>query len=213
MPVFARRPDLLRGFRRGDRTALETVYRDCLPDVTAVVTHMCGSREGDSATRVGPRRLPIADCVQEVFFRAFSPQARAAFDERRAYRPYLQAIARHVVIDEVRRQRREVPTEWTDLEMLAQAPREGMDEALSVSFGAVVRRFVQELEPDMRALHDARYARGLSQQQAAAELGLSRQRVRTLEANLHADLRRTLARGRRPARPALIPQTSFAVSC
>jgi len=198
MPIFAQHPDLLLRFRAGDRDALETVYRLCLPDVTAAIVQMCGlPTRREARRRSGTRPIQPADCIQEVFVRAFTPRARAAFDGQRAYGPYMLTIARNVVIDEFRRQRREILMAASDLEMLLlQMPEEAPDEGLALPYGTVVRRFVTALDPGMRALLDARYARGLSQERAAAELGLSRQRVRTLETNLHKRLRQRIGGGR-----------------
>jgi RNA polymerase sigma factor (sigma-70 family) len=197
MPVFAGRPDLYRRFREGDRAALETVYRACVAQVTAAVKQTCRWQAGPGQSSRGcPHWCQVADWVQEVFARAFAPRARAAFDGERAYGPYLAAIARNVVLDNLRHRGREIPTDWLDLEQLAPAHEDEADASFMDVLAGHVRRYVHDLEPRMRAVHEARYARGLSQQEAASELGLTRQRVRTLEAHLHAGLRRTLARDR-----------------
>jgi DNA-directed RNA polymerase specialized sigma24 family protein len=54
------------------------------------------------------RATVIADLVQEVFVRAFSTDARHAYDGRREYGHYLAAIARNCFIDLLRARRREI---------------------------------------------------------------------------------------------------------
>ena len=57
---------------------------------------------------------------------------------------------------------------------------------------SVVDRHVASLAGDERRIHDALYVRGLSQREAAAQLGIGRQVIRTVEAHLRAELRREL---------------------
>jgi DNA-directed RNA polymerase specialized sigma24 family protein len=63
---------------------------------------------------------------------------------------------------------------------------------------AVVERFLRELAPELKAVHEKRYTLGLSQAEAAAALGITRQRLRTAEARLRDGLARALRGSGRP---------------
>jgi RNA polymerase sigma factor (sigma-70 family) len=187
-----RDPDDVRRFREGDRVVLEEVYRVYLRPVTSVV---------QSGLRASRRSRPIVDLVtmdlvQEVFLRAFAPAARRSFDGIRAYGPYIYTVARHVVIDWARRDGREIATDWSQVEALA-------DEEIGDRFDgnegdpyvhSIVSRYCESLEPALRAVLEVRYRRQLSQNEGARALGLSRQELRTLETRLRTGLRRALKR-------------------
>jgi RNA polymerase sigma factor (sigma-70 family) len=197
MSIFRDRPDLLPPFREGERLALDLVYRVYVCRVTATVEQALRWR----VKRVGVTRAQIADCVQEVFARAFSARARAAFDGQREFGPYLGALAHNVAVDWRRRHHREIVTDWSEIERLLHATNPCLEEEpLTAGLGPVIAGYLSSLPAPLRALHEARYEDGLSQQQAASRLGLSRQNVRTLEARLHAGLRRRI--GRTPPQPA-----------
>jgi RNA polymerase sigma factor (sigma-70 family) len=134
--------------------------------------------------------------------RAFAPTARAGFDGQRDFAPYLFAIARNTMIAWARRAGREVPTDWPELETLANAIGD-LDDAgdSDPKVRAVVASYVEELEPRLKAVHEARYLRGLSQEEGAAALGISRQALRTLEQRLRTGLRRALRHNELGVRP------------
>ncbi len=51
-----------------------------------------------------------------------------------------------------------------------------------------VRDYLAGLTPELRGVHEQRYVKGVSQEEAARALGLSRQQVRTLEERLRDGL-------------------------
>jgi RNA polymerase sigma factor (sigma-70 family) len=191
--LFPARDDLQR-FRDGDRSALELVYRAYREKITAIVrqrVRLYGcTRPGGSSPEV------IGDLVQDIFVRAFAPRARRAFDGVRDYGPYLFALARNVLVDWARCKGREVPTDGPVMETLANARAEtAVDEqSQDPRLDAVVASCLEGLDPTLRAVHERRYRQGLSQQQAAQALGVSRQSLRTLESRLRDGLRRALQR-------------------
>lgn len=192
-PPFRGPDDVLRRFRAGDHLVLESVYRRYVSAVTTVV------RGGLRATWQARRHrvdLATADLVQEVFLRAFAPAARRAFDGVREYGPYLYTVARNVVIDWARREGREVPTDWMEMVVLADAepPTETSEVRQDPHLRAAMARYLDELDPKLRAVLDLRYHRGLSQLEGARALGVSRQSLRTMESRLHGGLRRALGR-------------------
>jgi RNA polymerase sigma-70 factor (ECF subfamily) len=188
--------DLLRGFRRGDRAALERVYRDHFDEVESLV------RRGlASFNKLSPANLE--DVVQEVFIRAFSDMARAAYDGQRAYGPYVSTIARNVLHDWAKRSGREVPMSDVLEPLLdtdpggthaeaADAP--GPGSSIDGAHLAVVASYVKGLPDELRAVHHQRFVLAESQRRAAESLGMSRQRLRTLEHKLVKGLRRELRR-------------------
>jgi RNA polymerase sigma-70 factor (ECF subfamily) len=193
MPVFRDRAELLRRFRAGDPAALEEVYWAYVGKIDAIVRHgvvVPGGRVGGS----GGHRADLADLVQETFIRAFAPAARQAYDGLRDYGPYLFTVARHVVIDWGRRHGREIPTLDTDLEGLVETPGPSLPEESPAGELEIVRRYLEDLSPELRAVHQVRYEQGLSQREAADRLGVSRQQLRTLEDHLRTGLRRALKR-------------------
>jgi len=192
MTVFHGRLDLLQRFRNGERAALEIVYRTYVERVAAIVRHGLRSPTQDDRPRVC-RPEDMGDLVQEIFMRAFAPAARTGFDGLRDYGPYLFALARNVMIDWARRAGREVPTDWPEMEALAGAQGDSSADAeLDPAVRAVVDKYLQGLDAELRAVHEARYLRGLTQEQGAATLGISRQSLRTLEQRLRTGLRRAL---------------------
>src|SRR5262245_18566884 len=107
MSIFTENQQLLVAFREGKPAALEVVYRAHARSIQhrlALLARMRGAQELAQPSAV-------ADLMQEVFVRAFSSTARAAYDETRDYGPYLHAIASNCMLDALRRRGKEVPLE------------------------------------------------------------------------------------------------------
>jgi RNA polymerase sigma factor (sigma-70 family) len=201
MPIFRGKPDLLREFRAGDRAALELVYRAYVDKVTSVIRFGFKPRDGDcvvSGLRVNAAE--IADLVQEIFAKAFAGPARDAFDGLREYGPYLYAIARNVLADWRRRAGRELPTEATRLQQAGDEAWVPTEDELGPwadpATIALVSRYLDGLDEELRRVHRARFVTGLSQRDAAEQLGVGRQTLRTLEGRLREGLKRELERAR-----------------
>jgi RNA polymerase sigma factor (sigma-70 family) len=195
MTVFRGRPDLLQRFREGERTALEIVYRAYAAKVAAIVRYGLRAPSRHGQVRSFSRPEDLGDLVQETFMQAFAPAARAGFDGLRDYGPYLFGVARNVMIGWARRAGREVPTDWPEMEALANAKASNGDDdgaGADLKVRSVVERYLEGLEPELRAVHEVRFLRELSQEQGAAALGISRQSLRTLEQRLRTGLRRAL---------------------
>jgi RNA polymerase sigma-70 factor (ECF subfamily) len=194
-------PQLLERFRAGDEAALETVYWTCIDEVTRIADAVLRTCATGSARGTGEIAAALADVVQEVFVKAFAPDARQRFDASRPYRPYLAQITRNVAVDHWRQMRRYVPSDIEHLlDRLSLETQAGSADAGAWSDAetvALVNRFVASLDQESRRIHEALYVKGMSQRDAAAALGLGRQTIRTTEAKLRSGLRRELSRAGR----------------
>lgn len=183
-------------FRAGDAEALATIYRAHVDEVVRAVRAVLR----DCAAPTAPYDQlagDLADVVQEAFTKAFTPEARHRFDHQRAFRPYLLQIARNAAVDHWRARRRHVLVDGDRLaEHLIhdQEVSARDDDWAGADIVAVVERFVGSMSPQERRGYEALYVRGLSQREAAVELGVGRQVVRTIEGRLRAGLERALAR-------------------
>ena len=196
MSIFRGKAELLSRFRRGDRDALEEVYRAYVDKVSKVVRFGFRLPQG-GVPGLGWRADEVADIVQEVFARSFSDSARASYDGERDYAPYLYAVARNVLTDRARRAGRELPTAWTELARVREedlAANEDESAWADAATIAAVRAYIEGLDDSLKQLHDVRYVQGLSQREAADKLGISRQTLRTLECRLRDGLRQRLRR-------------------
>jgi RNA polymerase sigma factor (sigma-70 family) len=186
---------LIERFRAGEPAVLELVYRSCRADVTRLVragVHRA-SRSGWRAA-VGAAAEEVSDLVQEVFIRVLAPKARLGYRGAGPFQAYVASIARNVLRDWIRRKRREIPTRPETLERLRDRSAPGDDiERTDPSTAPALDAFLRGLPPQLRAIHDKRYAAGLSERQTAVALGVGRQTVRTLDRRLRAQLLETFA--------------------
>jgi RNA polymerase sigma factor (sigma-70 family) len=200
MPLFIDKPELLPRFRKGDRSALEEGYWAYVGAVSKIVRYGF-AHAGSSIPGASIEQGHYSDVLQEIFVKAFAPSARLGYDPSKRYGSYLFAIARHTLVDSFRRFGREIPT---DIDVVSsaiddRAPREEPPYA-DAATTAVVDAFLEGLSSELRGVHETRYVLGLSQHDAAAALGISRQSLRTLEARLRADLQDALHRTQRRLR-------------
>jgi RNA polymerase sigma-70 factor (ECF subfamily) len=180
MPFLRERPALLKAFREGDREAMEKVYWAYIGRVGRFVA-------------VHVRRSDVEDVVQDVFIRAFNAQARLSYDGLRDYGPWLVTIARNIVIDRARRDGREVLKEEISVDEPAEEPAEASSWA-DPAVMRVVDSYVAALPTPLREVHEYRYVRCLPQREAAAQLGITRQQLRTREDHLRQGLRVALGK-------------------
>jgi RNA polymerase sigma-70 factor (ECF subfamily) len=190
MPFFRENPELLRAFRAGRRDVLERLYWATIDRVEGIVRH--GFWVASARTHVrGVTASEVGDVVQEVFARAFRESARNAYDGLRDYTPYLSTITRNTVIDWARRRGASVERLVEDLgdpPADDPAPLAWADDAAM----QVVESYLAGLTEELRAVHEQRYVLGRSQNEAAAALGTTRQRLRTIEGRLRDGLDRAL---------------------
>lgn len=166
---------LLDGFRRGDRSALSTVFLAYCDDV---------------ARQVRAARVPehdVESVVQDVFLKAFIPAARQSYDGLRPYGAWLNTITRNVVIDRARKDRR------LDLRAPDDMPLQVSDDDPAATQEAselqgVVDEWRKGLDEDDARLFAARFEEARSLGQAAQALGWSEIRVRKRDTALRSGL-------------------------
>jgi RNA polymerase sigma-70 factor (ECF subfamily) len=210
VPIFTRGDGLLERFRRGEKAALDEVYRAYVDAVVRVVSRVLQRQGGVGAWGWRTVAADLPDLVQEVFARAFDPTTRQRFDGLRPYGPFLARIAHNVTIDYLRRMGRRVaaegeePLDQVTTPVALTATDDGFANPETIG---VVNRYLDRLTPELRQIHDVLYVRGMSQREAADALGLGRQSVRTLEAQLREGLRQELERAGHleSSEPAQVP--------
>jgi RNA polymerase sigma-70 factor, ECF subfamily len=183
---------LLAAFRRGDEVALRTVYETYSREVARFLSSGCGrafAAGGTSSRALAPLDLQAAH--QETFVRAFRPQTRMAYDGLRPFRAYLFAIARSTLINLLRAQGRIARSSMAledapDVEAIASEDVSPEEAALETERRTLVHAFLRSLSAHEQAFATRRFADGLSQDDTAHVLGLSRGEVRVRERKLKA---------------------------
>ncbi len=202
MTVFVGDHDLLRRFRAGDREALASVYWHYIGSVDALLRRSLAATGRAWDTGIC---ADVADLAQEIFVKAFSDKARHAYDAQRTYKPFLMSIARNALVDYLRGLSREARLDIVQIEGLSVLDDSQRAEPLlwtDPQLMSVVERYVASLAAPEGAVYLERYVHSRSQEDAANALGLSRQRIRTLENRLRVGLSREIARWRLSATPS-----------
>ena len=184
---------VLQGFRAGDTRALTEVYRQHAPEIARQLRFgFSFESAGRSHRFVGyGSGFELHDALHETFRRAFEPRARLAYDGLRPYGPYLKTIARNVVLRGFRGGRRRIVELDETSEPVADVDAGFASPEAAVGRAQVqqlVQSFMAELDASERQLLAVRFIDGKSQRDAADELGIGRQQVRSREAKLRKRL-------------------------
>jgi RNA polymerase sigma factor (sigma-70 family) len=203
----SREPDFLRntprlhaGFRRGDNAELTAVYTHYLPEIESLF------RNGIVIKSTGVRlRLRSAEdleeLINELFDRVFQRKHRLAYDVTRDFGPYLKVIARNLLADYWRRRGREVPFPDRDSSevigllggAIVIAPQVEAEHGwLEPKAKAIALQYSQGLVSPLREVFVALYVEGMTQEEAAAHLGISRKKLRKRRDRLREELRELL---------------------
>jgi RNA polymerase sigma factor (sigma-70 family) len=188
---------LLFAYRDGQAWAYETLYREYGELVQRFLRSgfTFVSRGRTCRYRGGATDIDVDSVVQETFARAFAVRTRQNYDGERPFRNYLFSIAKNLVLREYQRRERVLQgdnaEETTDilarrgLELgLTSAHQDPERSVADDELRAVTRAFIVELNEEERDFFSVRFAKGLTQQGAAAELGVTRARVKLLEKSL-----------------------------
>ncbi len=205
MTLLIERRELLERFRQGDRKALEEVYRHYVADVANFLQRGFTFNSRDRHFRFMGYTQPfdLDNALQETFTRAFKQSARLGYDGLNSFRNYLFAIARNLVIDEVRN--REVAmSPFIEAERGDAAPVHDGEEAapaqslssegshgtsaeqdfLKQELSKLYGSFVERLDERERMFFRARFEEQKTQVEAGQVCGLSHMQARTLEKKL-----------------------------
>jgi RNA polymerase sigma factor (sigma-70 family) len=207
---LAKNAALLEAFKRGEREAMDEVYRHYHPGLAAFL------RRGFSFQSSGrpyffkgikdPAELEAA--VQEVFRRLFEAKARASYNGSRPFSNWMLAIARNMAINQFRN--REVALSDSTRDGDERGHLAALDAAVTPEFSgllygesergqdarlesdelrALVARFLGGLPQLEQRLLLLRFADGKGQAETAGELASTRMKVRIAEARLRKRLR------------------------
>lgn len=196
---------LLDGFRRGDSDALTRVYDEYAPALAAFLARgFTFSSKGRLLQFRGYHQpFDLENALQETFARAFSERARLSYDGLSPYKSYLTAIARNLVLSELRRREiamsqlvqvrddgEEVTPSVADVDasapgIVAETPQPSAEhEFMRQELLKLYRAFIGELDDKERGFFDARFEQRKTQIEAGAAVGLSHMQARTLEKKL-----------------------------
>jgi len=207
---LAKDKKLLEAFRKGDRDAMDVVYRHYHRGVTAFLRNGFSFRSGTSYFFYRGIHDPkdLESAVQEVFKRAFEDRARHAYNGVTSFSNWILAIARNMVINQFRNREvalssyvspsdvrshgafldDEVTEEYSGL--IYGRPARAQDVQLEkAELKDLIDAFTAELSEDDRRLLVLRFAEGMGQEETARVLGSTRMRIRTAEARLRTRLR------------------------
>ena len=208
MSLLTEQRELLDRFKRGERRALEEVYRHYVPEVAAFLQRGFTFSSGGRTLRFVGYAQPfdLDNALQETFARAFKESARLGYDGLHPYKNYLLAIARNLVLDEVRN--REVAMspfidhldsggaaesgaregeEAAPAGTVSDGPSAGVSaehEYLRNELGKLYAAFVARLDERDRTFFRHRFEEQRTQVEAGRLGGLSHMQARTLEKKL-----------------------------
>ena len=173
---------------------MEIVFRHYAPQLSALVARGLSTRGG----RIRPASpFEVGAVVQEAFARAFTDKARGSYDGASDYLQYLAAIARNELLNQqrVREDLADAPaleahvsTEVNAGAALGTAPPSPEQVAEENELRALLDKFLAGREDRERDVYRVRFEQHLTQEDAAAVLGLTRIQVRRVEAKLRRDL-------------------------
>jgi RNA polymerase sigma factor (sigma-70 family) len=208
MSLLSERRELLDRFRRGERQALEEVYRHHVSDVAAFLSRGFTFQSRERTLRFVGYTQPfdLDNALQETFARAFKESARLGYDGLHSYKNYLLAIARNLVLDEFRNREVAMSPFIDQLDAggsveaaahegedaapaatVADAPSAGVSaeqELMRNELGRLYAGFVARLDERDRTFFRHRFEEQQTQVDAGARAGLSHMQARTLEKKL-----------------------------
>src|SRR3954469_7889863 len=158
LPWRAREDRLLLRARRGDREAFRALYRELYDPVAGFVGRRVRQRED------------AEDVISRTFERLLL--RLESFDEERgAALPFALAIARNLMLDDLRAQRPGVPLEGAAAQLVE--TRTPLAELLRDEEVRMARERLEMLAPEVRELLMLRYGDGLSTVEIGQLLGVS----------------------------------------
>ena len=173
---------------------MEAVFRHYAPQLSALLHRGLTTRTGRIRP---PSPFEVGSLVQEVFARAFAEKARASYDGQVDYLQYRAAIARNELINSRRTREDSADSSTLEAVLLAATDASAMVSTPPVSpevaaeereLSVLITAFLSTRDGRERDVYRARFEQALTQEEAAASLGLTRIQVRRVEARLRRDL-------------------------
>ena len=143
--------DLLQRFARAEPGAISELYREYGGSVFTVALSVLHDRDA------------AADAVQETFVKAH--KAASSFDPDRRFAPWIYAIARRTAIDMARKRRPQTELGDHDVPVFTEDIEQTWERF-------EVRRAVDQLPEEERSVVKLTHLDGLTQSEAAEQLGL-----------------------------------------
>jgi RNA polymerase sigma-70 factor, ECF subfamily len=191
MPYLPANRQLLDDFRAGNSAAIADVYKHYAPGLAQFLKNGFPFEFRGSAGRFRGFKSPLelSECVQEVFARALTQDARLAYDGINPYSAYLAGIGRNYVLNEFRRRRNAAEAlSGAQLDVLPQGviqPDLDFEESEAVR---LVGEFTASLTGPESNTYRVRFLEGKTQNEAAAALGITRIQLRRVERRIRKGL-------------------------
>jgi RNA polymerase sigma factor (sigma-70 family) len=199
---------LLAAYRAGETWAFEAIYRRYVESVRCFLRggfsfasqgRMCRFRGAGAG-------VDLDGIVQEVFARVFAPATRANYDGERPFKNYAFSIAKNLVLRELGRRERVSALDHTEAAEAAPSshrvasgllPEQHSPEKLTADaqLSAITGQFVASLTGVERDLFEQRFVVGATQEAAAETMGVTRARVKSVEADLRTRFMAVLHEG------------------
>ena len=207
---LAKNARLLAAFKRGERDAMEQVYKHYASGVRAFLRKGFTFRgaNGNFYFKGVQDDSDLDSAVQEVFRRAFEEKARSSYNGVNSFTNWVLAISRNMVINQFRNR------EIAFSEYISATDQRGyltvMDDEVTEEFSGLlyglptrrqdslfennelqglIGKFMAGLSDHDRQLLVLRFAEGKGQEETAEALKSTRMKVRTSEARLRTRLR------------------------
>ena len=176
MTLLVQNRALLDAFRDGEEWALRQVYREYAPKVARY-----------ARWNFEMSHVDVSETTQLTFMRVFNAKARSSYDGIRPFLNFVLRTAHNVAVNELEKAWRrhehlpaDIDDDWFDRISREQA-KSAEDKVFDAERKKIVADLRKQLSPVEKDVFEKRFFDALSQDAAAAALGLTRQRVRTLE--------------------------------
>ena len=172
---------LISAARKMDREALVAIFDRYAVQLYNYAMHICGD----------PLR---ADQIVGDVFTKLLDQLAAGKGPRTNLRSYLYEMAYNLILDGVRRSRREVPLELTEFEIERGNGHRSMDSTLEnkILMDSLIRAIKEQLTASQRHVIVLRFAEGFSLLETAQIVGKEAGNVKVIQNRAIAKLRKVL---------------------
>lgn len=201
-----RDPQMLLSYRNGEEAAFLALYEKYATSLRRFLQSgfnfssqgkMCRFKGTDAS-------LDAESLVQETFARAFAKTTRENYDGVRPFQTYLFSIAKNLVLRESLQRDRLISSEFIDEAESSEGAFSGAFEselcinpekqAENEQLKKIMQAFIDQLGLEEKNFFAYRFARGLTQEGTAEQMGTTRARIKLLEKNMRKQFLETLRR-------------------